>query len=152
MPVHESYQSCGYQTQLRTNYKTQDFTCNFRKRTGHLENVCRQKNQRKKFLRSAQAIHQSNHVNIQSPSLIGTTRVELRVNDHCCILEVNTRANKTIVNIADGQRSNSPDYSPVSPAFTVLQLHAVSCQRRIPGSNKSPSSHVVSDPGRRVRP
>ncbi|CAF1306321.1 unnamed protein product [Didymodactylos carnosus] len=56
-------QTCGSTNHPRSECKYREFTCNFCKRSGHLERVCQKKKDGKKTTKQVKTSHKLKHVN-----------------------------------------------------------------------------------------
>jgi hypothetical protein len=110
--VNKPCQTCGATNHPRSQCKYRDFTCNFCKRSGHLERVCRQKKDEKKITKRITTSQTLRHVNQRKQSTSGSTTVLLHVNGHDCTFELDTGADNTIISVKDWQNMGSPTIRP----------------------------------------
>lgn len=117
---NNSCATCGSSQHSRSQCKFRQYICNFCKREGHLERVCRQKKLDKTTTKHVTTLFK---VNVgQSPANNGSSlHVSLLVNGHTFKFEVDTGSTTTIVSVCDWQTLGSP---PLRPSNYQLKCYS----------------------------
>jgi transposase InsO family protein len=103
--------SCGSDKHLRSTCKYRDFICNFCKRIGHLEKVCRRKKNDKSSTKHITTIFKVDgfYRIKRSPAESSTSStISLHVNSYDFTFELDTGTFNTIIGIQDWKKLGSP--------------------------------------------
>jgi transposase InsO family protein len=107
-------ETCGSTKHLRSNCKFRDYTCNYCKKNGHLEKVCRQKKNEQLSTKHITTVSKLNSSNLSiSPirSLDFSCMISLEVNGNPITFEIDTGSSHTIISMLDWHRLQSPTLS-----------------------------------------
>lgn len=99
--------SCGSAQQTRNKCRFREYTCNFCKRSGHLERVCRQKRLDRDVAKHVSSIYTVKHTDSTSSCI----RLPLVLNNVKVELELDTGSSNTIIDIATWKRIGAPTLS-----------------------------------------
>jgi transposase InsO family protein len=100
--------TCGSTKHFRSTCKYRNFICNFCKKTGHLQRVCRKKTEEKIITtKHITTIYKLNCSNEKKQSRYSST-IPLQVNDRQITFELDTGTFNTIINMDDWYKIGSP--------------------------------------------
>ena len=103
IPKNIPCQSCRSTNHLRSECKYREFTCNCCHRMGHLERICRSKEEEKKQQMKTQTFRVK-HINAE----VNNTSISLQVNDQAFNFEIDTGAGNSIISLCDWIKLGSP--------------------------------------------
>ena len=98
---------CGATQHFKSECKYRGFTCNFCKRVGHLERVCRQKAEGKRTSKPQSKPYQLKRIN-RTTSTAKSLPLQLRIDGHELVFDVDTGSDHTIISTSDWERLGSP--------------------------------------------
>ena len=107
-------ETCGSTKHLRSNCKFRDYTCNYCKKNGHLEKVCRQKKNEQlstKHITTISKLNCSKSSISTIPALNSSCMISLEVNGNPLTFEIDTGSSHTIISKLDWHRLQSPPLS-----------------------------------------
>ncbi|CAF4401609.1 unnamed protein product [Rotaria magnacalcarata] len=123
----DSYKACetgGSNKHFRSKCKYREFICNFCKRSGHLERVCRQRNKKQNSTKHITTIFKLNNLDRIEQLNNYSCTVPLKVNGHDIHFELDTGTFNAIISIEDWYKLGSPTIHP-----SKLQLKCYSRTR-----------------------
>jgi hypothetical protein len=108
-------ETCGSTKHLRSQCKFRDYTCNYCKKNGHLEKVCRRKKTEQrstKHITTVAKLNSSNSHTSTIQSFDSSCMLSLEVNENPIAFEIDTGSSHTIISMSDWRRLGSPVLSP----------------------------------------
>jgi len=93
---HKPCDSCGSTNHRRTDCKYREFTCNFCRKKGHLERICRQRTEPNTTNHISTIYKLDGTSTVVQPTIHPPT-ISLGINGHMCSMEVDTGAINTII-------------------------------------------------------
>ncbi|CAF3487193.1 unnamed protein product, partial [Rotaria socialis] len=109
---YKACETCGSNKHLRSKCKYREFICNFCKRSGHLERICRQRNEKQNSTKHITTIFKLNNLDRIEQLNNYSCTVPLKVNDHDIDFELDTGTFNTIISIYDWYKLGSPTIHP----------------------------------------
>ncbi|CAF3726527.1 unnamed protein product [Rotaria sp. Silwood1] len=100
-------ETCDSTKHFRSKCKYPEFTCNFCKKTGHLEKVCRQKKNEKNSTKHISTIYQLDCPNYMKRPIKHSSPFSLKVNSYDFTFELDTGTFNTIISMEDWYKLGS---------------------------------------------
>ena len=105
---HQSCGTCGSDQHPRQKCKYREYTCNFCKRQGHLERVCRQRKDDKGTTKHVTTIFKLDDVRQSQSRKCTSPLVPLQINGQQFCFELDTGSMMTIISTKDWEKIGSP--------------------------------------------
>lgn len=109
--VFKACETCGSTKHHRSKCKYREFVCNFCKKHGHLERVCKQKDKQNLTKHISTIFKLNNAHRIEQYNKYSAT-ISLLVNDHCTKFEIDTGTYHSIMSVKDWYFMGKPTLNP----------------------------------------